>query len=58
MKKYTERGLTKEQVEQFSKEDLQKELADAVQTFNYQVNSMSTTNGCPKKELATLISND
>lgn len=49
VKKYTERGLTKEQVEQFSNEDLQKELADAVQTFNYQVNSMSTTNGYPKR---------
>lgn len=27
------------------KEDLQKEIRDGVQTFNYQINSMSTTNG-------------
>lgn len=54
----------------YAKEDLKKEIADGVQTFNYQVNSMSTTNGqspflsvCMylgeteeyKKELAMLI---
>lgn len=43
--KYKARGLTEEQCVQFSKEDLQKEVEDAVQTFNYQINSMATTNG-------------
>ena len=43
--KYKRRGLLDAQIEQFAKEDLQKEIADAVQTFNYQCNSMTTTNG-------------
>ncbi len=43
--KYKKRGLSKEQVEQFAKEDLQKEIIDGVQTFQYQINSMTTTNG-------------
>lgn len=29
----------------FARQDLQKEIEDAVQTFNYQLNSMTTTNG-------------
>lgn len=45
LKKYKERGLTDEQVENFAKEDLQKEISDGVQTFNYQINSMCNTNG-------------
>ena len=45
IKKYEARKLPKEQVEQFAKEDLQKEVIDGVQTFQYQVNSMTTTNG-------------
>ena len=44
-KKYEARGLTKKQVEQFVKEDLAKEITDGVQTFQYQINSMTTTNG-------------
>ena len=44
-KKYEKRGLTKEQCEKFAKEDTKKEVADGVQTFNYQVNSMTNTNG-------------
>lgn len=32
-------------IEKIAKDRLQKEISDAVQTFNYQVNSMSTTNG-------------
>ena len=44
-KRYEKRGLTKEQVEQFAKEDLSKEITDGVQTFQYQINSMTTTNG-------------
>ena len=45
VKRYKERGLTDEQVEEFAKEDLQKEISDGVQTFNYQINSMCNTNG-------------
>lgn len=45
LKKYRDRGLNEEQVEKFSKEDLKKEISDSVQTFNYQCNSMTNTNG-------------
>lgn len=45
LKKYRDRGLNEDQCVQFAKEDTKKEIADAVQTFNYQINSMSTTNG-------------
>ena len=45
LKKYQERKLTKAQCEKFAKEDLKKEIIDGVQTFQYQINSMTTTNG-------------
>ena len=45
LKKYQARKLPKEQCEKFAKEDLQKEIEDGVQTFQYQINSMTTTNG-------------
>ncbi len=45
LKKYKERKLTKAQVEKFAMEDLKKEITDGVQTFQYQINSMTTTNG-------------
>ncbi len=45
IKKYKARKLTKSQVEKFAKEDLAKEITDGVQTFQYQINSMTTTNG-------------
>lgn len=45
LKRYKERGLAEEQVEKFAKEDLDKEITDSVQTFNYQLNSMSNCNG-------------
>ncbi len=44
-KKYQRRGLTKEQQEKFVEEDLKKEIVDGIQTFQYQINSMTTTNG-------------
>ena len=44
-KKYKARKLTKEQIEKFVAEDLKKEITDGVQTFQYQINSMTTTNG-------------
>lgn len=44
-KKYKERKLSEKDCEKFAKEDTKKEVADGVQTFNYQVNSMTNTNG-------------
>ncbi len=44
-KKYKERKLTKAQIAKFVDEDLKKEITDGVQTFQYQINSMTTTNG-------------
>ncbi|MDO4500522.1 MAG: anaerobic ribonucleoside-triphosphate reductase [Erysipelotrichaceae bacterium] len=45
VQKYQERNLSPEQVEKFAMEDTRKEICDGVQTFQYQVNSMTTTNG-------------
>ena len=45
LKKYKTRGLNNEAAEKFAKEDLAKEIQDGVQTFQYQINSMTTTNG-------------
>lgn len=42
---YRERKLSEEQCKQFAREDILKEIKDGVQTFQYQVNSMTTTNG-------------
>ena len=38
-------NLQKTQCEKYAKEDLAKEITDGVQTFQYQINSMTTTNG-------------
>ena len=43
--KYKNRKLTAAQVKKFVEEDLKKEITDGVQTFQYQINSMTTTNG-------------
>lgn len=43
--KYIKRGNTNLEAEKYAMEDLTKEIEDGVQTFNYQINSMSTTNG-------------
>ena len=45
LKKYQERGLDKDTCEKFAMQDTKKEVEDGVQTFNYQVNSMTNTNG-------------
>ncbi len=45
LKKYKKRKLSKEDCEKYAKEDLKKEVIDGVQTFQYQINSMTTTNG-------------
>ena len=44
-KKYKDNGLTEEQCKKLADQDTRKEVADGVQTFNYQVNSMTNTNG-------------
>ncbi len=44
-KKYKARKLSKEQIEKFVEEDLKKEITDGVQTFQYQINSLTNTNG-------------
>lgn len=43
--KYIEWGVSRETAEKWAKIDLKKEISDSVQTFNYQCNSMTTTNG-------------
>ena len=43
--KYISWGFSKEDSEKYAKIDTKKEVSDGVQTFNYQCNSMTTTNG-------------
>ena len=43
--KYLNWGFDECKAEEYADCDLRKEITDGVQTFNYQVNSMSTTNG-------------
>ena len=45
LKRYKDRGLSEEQCKKFAMQDTKKEVSDGVQTFNYQVNSMTNTNG-------------
>ena len=45
IEKYKKRGHSEEDCIKWAKEDLAKEIEDSVQTFNYQCNSMTTTNG-------------
>ena len=44
-KKYKQRGLSEKQCKEYAEQDTKKEVSDGVQTFNYQVNSMTNTNG-------------
>lgn len=43
--KYSRYGVEPEDIDRFIEWDLKEEIASAVQTFNYQCNSMTTTNG-------------
>ncbi len=45
LEKYKKRKFKKEDCEKYAKDDLRKEIIDGVQTFQYQINSMTTTNG-------------
>lgn len=44
-KKYQDRELPEKQCKEFAMQDTKKEIEDGVQTFNYQVLSMTNTNG-------------
>ena len=44
-KKYQDRGLSEKQCKEYAEQDTKKEVSDGVQTFIYQVNSMTNTNG-------------
>ena len=44
-REYLSRGLDEEKAKEFAKLDTKKEIEAGVQTFNYQVNSMTNTNG-------------
>ena len=43
--KYKKRGFKGEELDRYVMEDLKREIIDGVQTFQYQINSMTTTNG-------------
>ena len=45
LKKYQDRNFNEEDTIKYAKEDLAREITDGVQTFQYQINSMTTTNG-------------
>ena len=45
VEKYKKRKFKKEDCIKYAKEDIKKEITDGVQTFQYQINSMTTTNG-------------
>lgn len=45
LNKYKDRGLDYDKSVEFARLDTKKDIEDSVQTFNYQINSMSTTNG-------------
>ncbi len=45
LEEYINRGLDEEKAKEFAKLDTKKEVEAGVQTFNYQVNSMTNTNG-------------
>jgi ribonucleoside-triphosphate reductase len=44
-KKYKDRGLSDEEADKWAKEDTKIDVRDGVQTFNYQINSQTNTNG-------------
>ena len=45
LEKYKKRKFKKEDCIKYAKEDIKREITDGVQTFQYQINSMTTTNG-------------
>lgn len=45
LNKYRNKNFDEKTCFEYAKEDLEREIKDSVQTFNYQLNSMTTTNG-------------
>lgn len=45
LKKYRDSGLPEEKCQELAHIDLKKEIADSVQTFNYQISTLFTLNG-------------
>ena len=45
LKKYLDHGLDEAMAKKLAQIDIRKEVSDSAQTFNYQVNSMTSTNG-------------
>ena len=45
LKKYISWGIDEETAKDYALKDTKTDIKDGVQTFNYQVNSMSNTNG-------------
>lgn len=45
LEKYKNRGFNEELSIKYAKEDTKKEITDSIQTLNYQINSLMTTNG-------------
>ncbi|MBP3255192.1 MAG: anaerobic ribonucleoside-triphosphate reductase [Clostridia bacterium] len=45
LERYKARGLKDDEAKKYAVEDTKREVRDGVQTFNYQVNSMTNTNG-------------
>ena len=45
LEKYLDWGFSKENAQKYASIDTKKEISDAVQTLNYQLNSLTTTNG-------------
>lgn len=43
--KYIERGFSQEDSKKYADEDMRKEIEDGVQTIQYQINTLMTTNG-------------
>lgn len=57
--KYAARNLSPEQVEKFALEDLREEIKDSIQTFQYQINTLQTSNGqAPFLSVLMYISED
>jgi len=45
VKKYEKRGFSEEECSKYAMEDLREEIKDAIQTFQYQINTLQTSNG-------------
>lgn len=45
LKKYLDWGFTDQQAEEYAWKDLRKEVKDGIQTFQYQINTLQTSNG-------------